>query len=48
MSSLVIEGLEEKPSSGFVALAQLGCSGPSISHSPSVEARARLEPQGAD
>jgi Fe-S cluster biogenesis protein NfuA len=43
MSSLVIEGLEEKPSSGFVALDKLnGSSGPLVRPS------AALEPQGAD
>jgi Fe-S cluster biogenesis protein NfuA len=51
MSSLVIEGFEEKPSSGFVALTQLSGSEPSrppLNHSPSVEAPVTLETQGAD
>ncbi len=43
LSSLVIEGLEEKPASGFVALDKLiGISGPFINSA------AALEPNGAD
>jgi Fe-S cluster biogenesis protein NfuA len=38
LSSLVIEGLEEKPASGFVALDKLTGSSPPVT----------LEPQGAD
>ena len=51
MSSLIIEGFEEKPSSGFVALTQLSGAGPSrpaLNHSPNVEAPVTLETQGAD
>jgi Fe-S cluster biogenesis protein NfuA len=38
LASLVIEGLEEKPASGFVALDKLAGSPPPVA----------LEPQGAD
>ena len=46
MTSLVIEGLEEKPSSGFVALDQL-MAGPAGSQVPRHQPVA-LEPPGAD
>jgi Fe-S cluster biogenesis protein NfuA len=46
MTSLVVEGLEEKPSSGFVALEQL-IAGPAGSQVPRQQSVA-LEPPGAD
>ncbi len=45
MSSLVIEGLEEKPASGFVALGSLSGS---LTPPAAINPPATLEPQGAD